>query len=381
MSAQTCDIIVVGGGVIGLSVADRLAREGLSVTLLERGACGREASWAAAGVLKPGNPNRRGPMQQLQRASLAMFADYCADLHDRTGIDPEYIACGAIELLFDDQRYRMAASEEQAGARRGMVMPDGHAEWQMLTPDQARQVEPNVSEQCRGALLNRSSAQVRNPRLLRALVAACRARGVTIQEGMPVARLRIEGSRVIGVETRDGSIDAGGVVLCAGAWSSAIDDRLARLVPTHPVRGQVVLLDASAAAEARFTRIVTRSGCYLVPRSDGLVLVGATVEPDSGFNRRTTAAGVAKLMNDAVSLVPALARAGVAGMWAGLRPGTPDRRPYIGWVPGFDGLIAATGHYRTGLALAPVTAGIVADLVQRGSSERDLSMCRPGRFT
>jgi glycine oxidase len=150
-------------------------------------------------------------------------------------------------------------------------------------------------------------------------------------------------------------------------------------MPTHPVRGQVVLLDASDVAAARFTSIVLRKDCYLVPRSDGLVLVGATVEQDSGFDRRTTAVGVNRLMQHALTLVPSLADAGVAALWAGLRPGTPDRRPYIGPVPGLDGLLAATGHYRTGLALAPITAEVVADFVLRGETERDLSLCRPGR--
>ena len=377
----TSEVIVVGGGIIGLSVADRLARDGVGVTLLERGVCGREASWAAAGVLKPNNPNRRGPMQRLQRASLEMLPGYCAGLQERTGIDPQYGRCGSIELLFGDQRYRMALSEERAGAEREMFMPDGGPEWQMLTPDEARQVEPCVSGDCLGALLNRFAAQVRNPRLLRALVAACRAGGVTIRENTPVSELIVDGDHVAGVVTTDGRVEADRVVLCAGAWSGGIDARVGGYLPTYPVRGQVVLLDASAVEEARFTHIVDRSGCYLVPRSDGLVLIGATVEDDSGFDRRTTAAGVNKLMEDALSLVPGLAQAGVVALWAGLRPGTADRRPFIGPVPGLEGLIAATGHYRTGLALAPITAEIVANFVRGSTADHDLSLCRPGRST
>ena len=380
MSAGS-DVAVVGGGVIGLSVADRLARAGVGVTLLERGTCGRESSWAAAGVLKPSNPNRRGLMQQLQRTSLEMFPDYCADLQERTGIDPEYVRCGSIELLFGDQRYRMALSEERAGAKRGLLMADGQPEWQMLTVPEARELEPCISGDCLGALLCWLSAQVRNPRLLRALVAACRSAGVHIRENTAATALAVEGDRVTGVVTKAGTIRADRVVVCAGAWSSEVDPRAGGQMPTHPVRGQVVLLDGSAEAGARVGHIVDRQGCYLVPRSDGLVLVGATVEDESGFDRRTTAAGVGKLMEDALSLVPALAEAGVVALWAGLRPGTPDRRPYIGPVPGLDGLIAATGHYRTGLALAPITAEIVADFVLRGTCDRNLSLCRPGRST
>jgi glycine oxidase len=286
-----------------------------------------------------------------------------------------------MELLFGDQRYRMALSEERAGAKQEMFMPDGSPEWQMLSPDEARRVEPCVSGDFLGALLNRFSAQVRNPRLLRALMAACRVGGVTIRENTPVSELIIDGDRVTGVVTGPGAVESDRVVLCAGAWSSGIDARIGRYLPTHAVRGQVVLLDASAVEGARFTHIVDRAGCYLVPRSDGLVLIGATLEDESGFDRRTTAAGVSKLMEGALGLVPGLAQAGVLALWAGLRPGTPDRRPFLGPVPGLEGLIAATGHYRTGLALAPITAEIVADFVLGGTSDRDLSLCRPGRST
>jgi glycine oxidase len=380
MGAST-DVIVIGGGIIGLSVADRLAREGVGVTLLERGVCGREASWASAGILKPSNPNKRGPMQQLQRASLEMYPDYCADLQERTGIVPQYARCGSMELLFDDQRYRMALSEQRAGDQQGLRMPDGRPEWEVITADEACQIEPSVSGDCLGVLLGRFSAQVRNPRLLRALVAACKSGGVRVREQTPVRELVVEGDRVTGAVTEDGSVAGALVILCAGAWSGEIDTRAGVQISTHPVRGQIVLLDAADVAGGRFTRIVDRKECYLAPRSDGLVLVGSTVEPEAGFDRRTTAAGVHKLMQRALTLVPGLANAQVMGMWAGLRPGTPDRRPYIGPVPAFDGLIAATGHYRTGLALAPVTAEIVADFVVRGRCDRDLSRCRPGRAT
>jgi len=320
-------------------------------------------------------------MQQLQRTSLEMMPDYCHDLHERTGLDPEYRRCGSIELLFGDQRYRMAVSEERAGAKRGMVMPDGQPEWQMLTPDQAREIEPCVTGDCLGALLNRFTAQVRNPRLLQALIAACRADGVDLREHTAVGGLIVKGDRVTGVVTADGPVEADRVVVCAGAWSSGLDPRLDELMPTHPVRGQVVLLDASAGQRARFSHIVDRKGCYLVPRSDGLVLIGATVEDGPGFDRRNTPEGVGKLIRDALSLIPSLGEAGVVALWAGLRPGTPDRRPYIGPVPGLDRLLAATGPYRTGLALAPITAEIAGDLVIRGATNRDLSLCRPGRST
>jgi len=378
----TSDVIVVGGGVIGLSVADRLAREGLGVTLLERGLCGREASWASAGILKPSNPNRRGPMQQIQRAGLHTFPAYCADLRERTGIDPEYARCGSLELLFNDHRYRMALSEQRASARQTVADgPGDDLEWQVLEPVDAAELEPGISRDCLGVLLCRSAAQVRNPRLLKALQAACRTGGVRIEEHSPVTRLVIDADRIRGVETETRRFAARWAVLAAGAWSSQIDPRVGSAIPTYPVRGQVVLLDASDLPGARFSHIVDRKGCYLVRRREGLVLIGATVEHESGFDRRNTPGGVTQLMEDALTLLPGLAGAGVAGMWSGLRPGTPDQRPYLGPLPGVEGLVVATGHYRTGLALAPVTAEIVRDLLVCGRSERDLSRCRPGRTT
>ncbi|MCP4251219.1 MAG: glycine oxidase ThiO [bacterium] len=371
------DAIVIGGGVIGLAVADRLRRAGLSVVLLERGSCGREASWAAVGILKPTNPNRHGPMAQLQRAALDAYPRFCADLHERTGIDPQYKSTGSIELLFDDQRCRMARSEQQAAA----TTPDGRPEWKVLTPTDARQIETALSGECLAALLCRVTAQVHNPLLLDALMAACRAGGVRIVEQMPVTGLAIRNERVLGAVAGSTQYVAGHVVLCAGAWTSRIDARLGAAVQTHPVRGQAVLLDITGCPAAKFERVLDRKGCYLVPRGDDQVLVGTTIEPESGFSKRNTAAAVAKLLSLAAGLVPALESAGVAGMWAGLRPGTPDHRPYLGPVPGFDGLIAATGHYRTGLALAPVTADIVADLIVKGTPRYDLALWLPGRAT
>jgi len=371
----TCDVIVIGGGIIGLSVADRLRREGLSVTLLERNRCGQEASWAAAGILRPSAPNRRGMVQQLQRASLDLYPAYCADLHERTGIDPQYSRDGSLELIYDERRHEPAVADARAAA----IMPDGSPEWEVIAPEAVRGLEPCANRECRAGLLCRVSAQVRNPRLLQALVAACTAGGVRIEEQTPVRALLIEGQRVAGVSTGRGNFTTGHVVLCAGAWSSSIDPRLDGLVSTHPVRGQILLLDARGCAGVRFTRVLYRKSAYLVPRRDGLVLLGATEEHEAGFNSRNTPGGVAGLIQAGLSLVPGLAAAHIASMWAGLRPGTPDRRPYLGPVPGFDGLIAATGHFRTGLAWAPITAEIVADLIVHGRTERDLSRCLPGR--
>lgn len=368
------DCIVIGGGVIGLTVARRLASDGLAVDVLERGVCGREASWAGAGVLSPCNPHRSDALFELQDRSLGMYPALCAELVHETGIDPDYDLCGALELLFTDDAASIARSDERAG--RDKRLPDGRKVYELHDPTETARIAPAVTTDLLGSLECRSAAQVRNPRLLRALLASCGKRGVEIRDGTPVVDLLVEGGRVTGVQTAQGHVEGGCVVLCAGAWSSQVHARLNDTMPVVPVRGQIVLLKLPSRP---FTPIISRGKTYLVPRHDGHVLLGATEEPDAGYNKRNTAAGVSKLVASALQMVPSLADAPIEATWAGLRPGTPDDKPYIGPVPGFDGLIAATGHFRTGLTNAPVTAEAVAAMINGRGFDTDLTDCRPGR--
>jgi glycine oxidase len=372
--SKSPDCIVVGGGVIGLTIARRLANDGLTVTLLERAQVGREASWAGAGVLAPPNPHRKDAAAVLHRRSLAMYPDFCAGLLDETGIDPEYERSGELELAFDDQGLSALRSDVQAGSDH--VMPDGRAAYEIHSAEQTRSLEPLVSPNVVGSMECRETAQARNPRLLRALQSACTRTGVDMRENIPVQDFLIDDNRVTGVQTETGTVCAPNVVLCAGAWSSQIGDRLRTLMPVHPVRGQMVLMKLD---ERPFERVVSRGKTYLVPRRDGHVLLGATEEPKAGFTNRNTAKGIAGLIEKGLKLVPSLGDAPLEATWAGLRPGTPDDKPYIGRVPGFDGLIAATGHYRSGLSLAPATAEVVAAIITGRAYDLDLSCCRPGR--
>lgn len=372
--ANSSETIIIGGGVIGLSVAWRLRQAGVKVTLFEHGVCGRQASWSAVGVLSPGNPNYKHAMARMHLDSLDMYPHFCAELHDATGIDPQYERCRRLEFCDDDQRYRMGLSEVRAASDR--TMPDGSPVLEMLTPEQAVEVEPAIRRPKYGALSCRISAQVRSPRLLQTLKKACLSTGVAIREQAHVAGLVRDGDRVTGVRLADGAARADTVILAAGAWSSRIDAPAAELVPVWAVRGQALLLEMD---DRPFSRIVRRKGCYVLSRRDGKILVGSTVEHDAGFEIRNTAKGVQSMIDGALDLLPVLAEAKVIGMWSGLRPCTPDWRPYIGPVPGTDGLIAACGHFKTGLVFAPITARIVADLVTAGSTPFDLARATPGR--
>ncbi len=317
-----------------------------------------------------------------------MYPAFCRELLDETGIDPEYDACGELEIAMNEDALRSLRDDAQAGAE--MKTPDGSPAYVLHEPASARRLEPLVSEQALGALEVRQTAQVRNPRLLRALTTSCVRSGVTLRENTPAHDLELTGDRVTGVVTNGGVLRADRVVLCAGAWSSQISGRLAELMPVHPVRGQVVLMKFEARALAH---VIARGKTYLVPRRDGHVILGATEEHRSGFSKRNTAKGIAGLIEKGVQLVPSIADAQVEATWAGLRPGTPDDNPYIGAVPGLDGLIAATGHFRAGLILAPITSEIVAELATPKTSGNvpaggtaplptaglDLSACRSGR--
>lgn len=374
--ATTSDVIVIGGGVVGLCCAYRLAKAGLAVVVIERGRCGQEASWAAAGIISPCSWHRTDDLARLHMDAVFHYHEFVDELRGGSGIDPQFQRCGELRLILDDNRMKMAVNEVLAIG--GRSTPEGEPIAQTLTPQQTREVEPNLGGDILGAQYCRLTAQVRNPRLLEALLACCHSAGVRIEEGVEVRTLLKEGQRVLGVGTNCGPMLAGQTVLCAGAWSSQLDPLLAEHMPIHPVRGQVILLHMDVPP---FKRIISveEEHFYIVSRSDGHVLVGSTEEHDSGYSKRQTARALAKLSSLALLYMPILSEATMVRTWAGLRPGTPDRRPFMGAVPGLECLVAASGHFRTGLTTAPVIAEIVADLVQTGSCQYDLGKAAPGR--
>jgi len=368
------EILIVGGGVIGLSIARRLGRAGRRVRLLERGTCGREASWAGAGIISPRSPHRKDPMARLVARSIELYQSFCSALREESGIDTEYDWCGELHLIFDENELNIARSE--AGVVAGQTTESGKPLIQVYDAAELREVEPATNPDALGGALYRSAAQVRNPRLLQALRESCRRAGVVISEGTTVEDVVTAGEIVTGVRTETETIHCRRVILCAGAWSSRVHPHLDTLIPVHPVRGQMVLLRIDPKP---FDRVICSGRSYLVPRRDGHILLGATEEPNAGFTTRSTAKGVAHLIDVGLRLVPGLADAGIQATWAGLRPGTPDDKPYLGPVPGFDGLIVATGHFRTGLTLAPVTAELVTSMIDGEGYDIDLSAFRPGR--
>jgi glycine oxidase len=362
--AEHPDVLIVGGGVIGLTTAYFLAKEGLRVEVLERGAPGAEASWAGAGIIPPGNSERAAsPYDQLRASSSRMFGELSRELRETTGIDNGYRVCGGVEFLEADDAESLPAWRAEG------------VEFEALSEMRVPEVEPLLAPRPGGYYLP-GMAQVRNPWHLRALIAACERVGVRIRDHCSVERFERRGSTVTGVRLADGTTcSAGRYLLAAGAWSDTFLAPFGVRSGIHPVRGQIVLLRTSPAGQ----RIVLVGKNYFVPREDGHVLVGATEEPEAGFEKRTSAAAVAGLIAFAGALAPALARAEVVTCWAGLRPGSADGLPSLGSVGDCRNLFLAGGHYRAGIQLSPATARVLTDLLTGKPPTIPLDDFRPGR--
>lgn len=343
--AKHPDVAVVGGGIIGLTCAYFLAKAGLSVEVFDRGDLGREASWAGAGIIPPGNPACAAtPIDRLRAIGSMCFPGFSAELRELTGIDNGYLRCGGIEFIEDDPTEILDVWEKEKIA------------FGRLPPYLLRTFEPGVGNVRGEPYLLPDCAQVRNPWHLRALMAACEKVGVELH---PHAQIdQIEGIQrpplLHGVRTHH----AGRVLLAAGPWSEQLLPPHAH-TDVHPVRGQIVLLKTP---ERVITRVLMFGKRYLVPRGDGHVLIGSTEEPEAGFEKANTAEAVADLLALATEAVPALKSAELVKCWSGLRPGTPDGLPFIGPVPGWDNVFVATGHFRAGVQLSIGTAQAVTEL-------------------
>jgi glycine oxidase len=284
-----------------------------------------------------------------------------AVLREQTGIDNGYLRCGGLEICETAEDLM----RRQRKARRWSGQDD------VLEGEALRRLEPALAETLAGAIHHAAVAQVRSPRHLKALTAACTRLGVQLRPDYPAYAVDTRGSRVTGVRCADRTLSADRYLIAAGAWSGS----LLRTAPIRPIRGQIVLLRPDRPS---LGRVVLAGPRYLVPRPDGRVLVGST-EEDAGFVKETTAAGIGDLLAFAVGLVPRLAQAEVERCWAGLRPGSPDGKPYLGAVPGFDNLFVAAGHFRSGVQLSPITGLVMRDLLLGRPSPVPLGELRPDR--
>ncbi len=372
--ADTPDVIVVGGGVVGAAVAYFLAKRGMSCELLESGRVGGGASNAASGILSssPGGSQ----YSRLAQRSLRLFHELAPVIREESGIDIEFAECGDLTL---------AMNESDAIALRGLTnqLSSMGEEARWVDGDELRELEPLLNPAIPGGMYAPESCRVNNQRLASALALAAQRHGAEIREGVEVTGLIVEDGQVTGVMDRHGLLGSESVVLASGAWTGAMDRWLygergpsaARNPMVKPVKG--VNLNVQPA-NGSVSRIIHGSWGILVPRNDGSMIVGATVE-EAGFDTRVTAGEVQSILVMATALMPSLSDAEINWSIAGLRPGSGDELPVMGRLPEHDNVIIASGHYRNGILLSLATGEAVADLLD-GSDGESLSDFDPARF-
>jgi glycine oxidase len=377
MSHQPCDAVVVGGGVIGLGIAWRASQAGLTVTVVDQ-APGQGASWAAAGMLAPVTEVHYGEdeLLALNLASAARWPGFAAELEEASGRPVGYRPAGTLAVARDADDNAALEDLYRFQVRCGLDV-------QRLRSRECRRLEPGLHPGIRGGVLAAGDHQVDNRALVRAMLVACERAGVRMVAGR-AAELATEGDRVTGVVlagpgTAAGeTLAAGTVVLAAGCWSGGLGGLAAEArPPVRPVKGQLLYL--RGPAEQPLCSLNVRGlEAYVVPRGDGRVVVGATVE-EQGFDVRVTAGAVGDLLRAAMELLPDTAELELVETVAGLRPGSPDNAPMLG-PAGPEGLVVATGHYRNGILLCPVTADTVAELLAAGRVPELIAPFGPGRF-
>jgi glycine oxidase len=359
-SSEKPAVLIIGAGIVGLGIGWRLAQRGAAVTLFDRAAAGSGASHAAAGMLaacaeaEPGEEN----LVALGRRSQALWPDFAAELQQLTGqpVDLRREGTLVVALTADDQ----ARIRHHLEFQRSLGLP---VEW--ISAREARRREPHLASVA-GAVWSPEDGQVDNRKVVAALKLACATAGADVREHRAVRRILVANGRAVGVEFADGTEQRGDiVVLAAGAWSRAIEGLPAPLrPPVRPVKGQMIALQMDAAAPL-VTHVVWGPKVYMTPRSDGRLIVGATVE-EKGFDTTVTAGGVLALLEAAWRVFPGIEELPIAEIWVGHRPGSRDDAPILGQGP-VEGLVYATGHHRNGILLAPITADAISRLVLDGS--------------
>ena len=386
---KTWDAIIIGGGIIGLSLAIELRKRGLHVLVVEKGEPGREASWAAGGMLADFPLEMPQALHELASAGARMYPEFVHELEDESVMKIDLLDQGTLLELDDNERAQGAFPPQQAKtglagdpglatAGEAPALPSSFADKTpalhssaLISLHRLREIEPHLQVQVRCLYLKERSVDPRG--LTTAAITAAKHRGVDFSSGDEVLEIEITGEKATGIRTNKTHFSSALVVNCAGAWAGQIG---AHRFPTRPVKGQMLCV---AQPEKEMVRHVVRApDVYLIPRSDGRLLIGATQE-EAGFDKHTVPATIQKLREAALELVPKLADARILEAWAGLRPGTPDNLPILG-ATATAGYFAATGHFRDGILLAPITAKLMSQLVCGEAPDLALSAFSAHRF-
>jgi len=364
------DVIVIGAGAIGTSIAYQLAKAGVKVMVFERGQVGGEATGASAGMIQI-NPDRTTPtaLSALEIESARLFPALATELLERTGLDIGYRAAPLLHVALHDSEEPGLRAHRAWQADRGVSV-----EW--VDRSAALDLEPALNPDMRAALYYPENRQVMPRDLARGLARAAVDLGAVLREGASIDQLLTDGDRVTGVAIGGDAVHAAEVVIANGAWASAWSSTLHTPIPVRPVRGQMVALRTTGTA---LRNVVSSLAGYTLTKPDGSTYVGTTVE-EAGYDVRPTAAGIAGLLANAWRLIPRLADATFVSAWAGLRPGTADGLPLLGRIPGWQGVTIAAGHFREGILLAPITGELMADLLARRRPRLPLDAFDPARF-
>jgi glycine oxidase len=362
------DVAIAGGGVIGGAIALELARAGLRVGLFDRQQPGQESSWASAGILSPA-PESPGmiAMVPLGKASLSLYPEFVTRVEDISGKSAGFRPKGTLQALFSND----------AKAELSTIIALHHGlglKAEPIRAEDARELEPALSEEVEAAVLRPDESSVDNRALTNAVLDAARRSGVDIFSGNGAKAIWREGNRCGGLILQNEKIEAQWTIVAAGCFSAAIEG-IAAYAPVRPAKGQMAALRAD---DVEIQRVLWSEKIYLVPRNDGRLLAGATVEY-VGFDKRPTAGGIEKILSAAIDLAPGLANARIEETWAGLRPDSPDHLPIIGPTD-MDGLLMATGHFRSGILLTPITALLIREWITEQRVSMDWDRFSPLRF-
>lgn len=369
--ASRQEILIIGAGVIGLTLARELHKKGFRrITILERGRTGKESSYAAAGMLAPhAETDKADEFFRFCSQSNALYPNFAAELFDETDVDIELDQNGTLYLAFTEK-------DAEEIRRRFEWQTSAGLQIEHLTALETRQAEPFVSPDVLESLFFPNDWQVENRKLLHALRKYCELYKIEILEGAEIKRLLIENGKVRGAETANERFSAGTVVLATGAWTSFIKADNFILPSITPMRGQMIVF---YTAKRIFSKVIYTPRGYIVPRADGRVLAGATVE-DAGFDKTVTDEGVDFVREHALEIAPSLVNLEIQDAWAGLRPFAPDGLPVLGTFPEIENLLIATAHFRNGILLAPLTAKILAEKIADGTDSIYLDVFGSKRF-
>lgn len=351
------DVVIVGGGVIGCSIAYHLRKAGVPVTVVDQGEIGAEASSAAAGLLAPlGSLAGPGPFADLLLASFALFPALVPELEDASGIDMEYEQTGALRVVRNPKNVPNLRKRMKAWQPLGLRMS-----W--LAGEEAHQLEPTLAPDVCAALYAPEEAQIRASQVVKAFAQAAANLGVTLRGHTRITGIQRQQDRVTAIQTSQGeTIACRHLVVASGAWSAQWSEWLQIELTVVPQRGQILALRQPAPP---LRHIIFGEAAYLAPKQDGIVVVGATRE-EVGFDKQLTAGGVTWLLSTASRLIPSLEQSAIARMWAGLRPKTPDNLPILGAAPGWQNVTLATGHGSVGIMLSAITGKTLAELLVNG---------------